>query len=191
MPYSQFYVKTNTVGDGSVNVSSGWYWASTLLTFKATPAPGWGFAGWQGSGTPLPLGNSGYWQNPWGRNINYNEPVSVHIGYFSSGGNPFTTVVIGNISETAVFYPGFEITATQGGSVSYSWSGGSGVVQPGQSVVLYVPVGTAITLQATPNSGYTFAGYRSSTYYGYSGPYSGSSNPATIYVTQPTTASSR
>ncbi|MGH2639079.1 MAG: hypothetical protein ACRDF4_07355, partial [Rhabdochlamydiaceae bacterium] len=47
-----------------------------------------------------------------------------------------------------VFYPSLLISATQGGSVTYSYGTTSGSLAQGKSSIIYVPSGTRITLSA-------------------------------------------
>ena len=69
-------------------------------------------------------------------------------------------VVSGAIEERASFYPGLTITAGGGGSVYYSWTGGSGTVSSGRTEVVYVPQGTEVALRAAPSSFlYSFGGW--------------------------------
>ena len=52
--------------------------------------------------------------------------------------------------EEAVFYPGLNITVETGGSVTYSYQGGSGSLGGGSTHILYVPPGTIVTLIEKP-----------------------------------------
>jgi hypothetical protein len=53
---------------------------------------------------------------------------------------------------TAVFDAGLVITAGTGGSIEYSYGSVSGSVPSGTSATIYVPVGTAVVLTASPDS---------------------------------------
>lgn len=137
---------------GTINVPSGWVDAGTTVQISEVPSQGWKFEGWTGSG-----GYSGLL-------------------------NATSMVVSGSVLENATFYPGLTIEASPDGAVTYAWANGSGVVQPGETDVIYVPQGASIKLQAAPSSAlYSFAGWRSSE--------SGSSATISLSVDSPQTVS--
>ncbi len=114
--------------ESSISPASGWYDVGAALTPSVTLASGWAVGEWVGTG---PGAYSGAQASP-------------------------TIVVVGPISETAILYPGLTVTSGAGGSVSYSYGGVGGIVPAGSSRTLYVPVGTIVTIIASPSSTYTF-----------------------------------
>ena len=57
-------------------------------------------------------------------------------------------------------YSTLTVSSGSGGSVTVTIGGQSWTVQPGYSQQFNVPVGATVTLTATPESGYVFAGWR-------------------------------
>jgi len=114
--------------ESSMSPGSGWYDVGASLTPSVNPAAGWAVGTWQGTG---PGAYSGPQASP-------------------------TILVVGPISEIAILYPGLTITAGAGGSVSYSYGGTSGTVSGGSSHTLSVPIGTTVTIVASPSSSNTF-----------------------------------
>ena len=152
---TQYYltVQANPTAGGSVSPASGWYNAGTQVQISATPNSGYQFYGWVGSGS----------------------------GSYTGSSNPATITMNGPITETAYFYVGVTLSATQGGSASASWSGGSASVSGPGSTTFYVAPGTTVQFTATPNSGVTFTGWTGSG----TGSYSGSANPVSVTVNYP------
>jgi hypothetical protein len=152
---TQYYLtmEANPAAGGSVSPGSGWYDAGSSIQISATPNSGYQFYGWVGSGS----------------------------GSYSGSANPATITMNGPITEIANFYVRVTLSATQGGSASASWSGGSASVGAGQSTTFYVPAGTTVQFTATPNSGVMFTGWTGSG----TGSYSGSANPVSVTVNYP------
>ncbi len=86
----------------------------------------------------------------------------------------------GPLNVTAVFDAGLTITAGDGGSIGFSYGTASGIVASGSSMTIYVPVGTVVTLAASPGSS-------TQTFIGWSGAASGSSSPTTLHLNAPAT----
>ncbi|PSN89735.1 hypothetical protein B9Q03_08345 [Candidatus Marsarchaeota G2 archaeon OSP_D] len=122
--YHQFYVEVtaNTQLGGEVSPQSGWYNATSTITLSATPTQGWVFERWSGTGGASYTGNQST------TTLSLNSPIV----------------------EEAVFYPGLNITVETGGSVTYSYQGGSGSLGGGSTHILYVPPGTIVTLIEKP-----------------------------------------
>lgn len=112
---------------------------------KATPADGYGFTNWSVNGASVSTAN----------------PVKVDVaenGSLSVNGTPVTMEQL-----TPVFVQLINITLTSGtgGTISYSctYNGTNvkaGTVAENSTETVKVPVGTAFTLTANPNSGYNF-----------------------------------
>jgi hypothetical protein len=129
----QYYVGVESAktGGGSVSPASLWCNATSTLRVVASPALGWSFGAWVGSGSGSSSGNA----------------TTIYVE------------VEGPINETAVFYPGLNLDVESGGSVTYSYGSTLGHASPGQQV-LYVPPDTNVTLIANPSSVfYTFGGW--------------------------------
>jgi hypothetical protein len=124
----QFYVeiKPNSAAGGSVTPASGWF--SQVVQILATANPGWQFENWNGSGT---ASFSGTWNYG---TLLLNSP----------------DVINSPIVEYATFYPGLTIN-TNYGTVTYSYSLGSGSVPSNTSEVLYVPLDANVSLTANPS----------------------------------------
>ena len=137
---------------GVVTPAAGWYDSGTVLQLDAVPSQGWQFEGWQGGG-----------------------PGSV------SGPQARLTLIVGPgapSNETAVFYPGVEISAHGPSSVSYADGRVSGTVQPGGEETVYLPPGTMLTVKGSSVPPWT-------TFSGWSGAVNASSSAATVYVAGP------
>lgn len=119
---------------GTVSSLSGWYAEGSTLHLAATPATGWLFAGWQGTGS----------------------------GSYSGAAPAQDVVVSSPINETASFNPGLAVTASAGGSIAYRFANTSGVVPAASAITLSVPPGSAVHLSATADAGWQFAGWTGS-----------------------------
>ncbi len=137
---------------GSTYPPAGSYWenSGSAVVISASANPGYAFYEWEGSGS--------------GSYSGYDDPASV--------------IMNGPLNETAEFFVWLTVSSGRGGSVSYSWSGGSGTVQSGGTSTFAVPPGTRVTLTAEPYSGLIFDGWVGSG----NGSYSGSDNPVTLTV---------
>src|SRR5579875_139179 len=125
--YSHQYYLTmvNSVqAGGTISPLSGWYDANSIVQISATPSSGWQFGAWSGSGASS-----------------------------ISGSLATTSLALSSpVTETATFNPGLTISASNGGSVLYSYGSVSGTVYSGQSRTLYVPLGTVVSVTAQPSS---------------------------------------
>ncbi len=129
----QYYVNVESAktGGGSVSPTSQWYDPAGTLRLDASSASGWSFGTWVGSGS----------------------------GSYSGNSTATDAQVEGPINETAVFYPGLNLSVESGGSVTYSYGSTLGQASPGQHI-LFVPPGTNVTLIAKPSSVfYSFGGW--------------------------------
>lgn len=93
-----------------------------------------------------------------------------------------SVMMTGPANVTALFYPGLTIVAGAGGSVTYTTSGGSGVVPAGSTLILYAPAGTVVTLVAQPSSW-------TDTFVSWSGGATGTSTTASVTMVGPATVS--
>ncbi|HVP22978.1 MAG TPA: S8 family serine peptidase [Conexivisphaerales archaeon] len=117
-------VGTATPQGGSVPVKGGWMEAGTSLSLASSPSVGWNFGEWQGQGA------SSY-----------------------SGNVPTPSVTVESaISDMVVFYPGLTVSVSGPGSVTVSYGGQLTVVKGGESVPIFAPLGTTLTLAAQPDS---------------------------------------
>ena len=107
----------------------------------------------------------------------------IHVFWFRVRATPSSALSVSVSRTPTPMLVGLTVTSENGGSVSYSWSGGSGTVQPSQTATIYVPYGTQVKLYADPDSGWAFASWSSSG----SGSYSGTNNPITVQVNNPMT----
>ncbi|MGC8600000.1 MAG: InlB B-repeat-containing protein [Nitrososphaeria archaeon] len=107
----------------------------------------------------------------------------IHVFWFRVRATPSSALSVSVSRTPTPMVVGLTVTSENGGSVSYSWSGGSGTVQPSQTATIYVPYGTQVKLYADPDSGWAFASWSSSG----SGSYSGTNNPITVQVNNPMT----
>ena len=133
----QYYVTVNAepaVG-GSTSTGSGWYDTGTSSHSTASAEPGWQFEDWNG------------------------------IGQGSYSGNDTSTMATVNapIFETANFFPGLTLNASNNVSILYTHGATSGSVEPGKSGTIFAPAGTTIQLTAKPKSLlYSFSGWTGS-----------------------------
>jgi hypothetical protein len=92
------------------------------VELSASPNQGWKFAGWNGAGT----------------------------GFYSGPSNSTSITVISPMVENATFYPGLRIAAGSNGQIMYVVGEQKGMVQAGGSATVFAPVGTRVTLVASP-----------------------------------------
>ena len=114
---------TSAPGAGGSTTPTGWHGAGSLATLDAVAAPGGRSEGWTGSG----------------------------LGSYSGNSSTATLTLDGPLNETAAFYPGFTITVSGSGSVSYAYPSAVGAVSSGSRTV-YVPPGTTVELSEKPSS---------------------------------------
>lgn len=115
---------------------------------KATPAEGYGFTNWSVNGASVSTAN----------------PVKVDVaenGSLSVNGTPVTMEQLTPVFEQMI---NITLTSGTGGTISYSctYNGTNvkaGTVAENSTETVKVPVGTAFTLTANPNSGYNFTGW--------------------------------
>jgi len=125
------YIESAKTGGGSVSPASQWFDAASALHLVASSSTGWSLGTWIGSGS----------------------------GSYSGNATTTDVQVVGAINETAVFYPGLNLSVEPGGSATYSYGSTLGHFSSGQHV-LYVPPGTNVTLVANPSSVfYSFGGW--------------------------------
>ncbi len=129
----QYYlvIESTSPSAGSVSPSSGWFNASSAITLSEKSDAGWGEGGWIGSGSGSYTGNI-----------------------------PSPSFIISSpITEKAVFLPGLTITASNGGTVRYSYGSVNGTVAQGSSKTLYLPPGTSVVLTPQPLVLYSFSSW--------------------------------
>ncbi|MDG6910278.1 MAG: thermopsin [Nitrososphaerota archaeon] len=132
--HHQYYLEVTSwpSGGGSVSPSAGWHDSGTSLQISASPSTGWKFEGWTGAGA----------------------------GSYTGLSNQTSFTLAAPTVENATFYPGLTIFAGANGRVSYSFGGTKGAVQGGASATIFAPLGTAISLQASPSYFlFAFAGW--------------------------------
>ncbi len=129
----QYYlaIQVNASAGGTVSGTAGWYNATATLTLEATANPGWQFQGWIGSGN----------------------------GSYSGSSTTASVAMDDPVTETAVFYVGLTLTASDGGSLQYAYGGTTGWVPAGGAETLYLAPGTNVTLSAAPSLFYQFDGW--------------------------------
>jgi len=151
----EYYVRVQTTAPSGTSVSpdSGWFGAGSTVKLNASTDLPWMFERWTGVGAS-----------------SYSGPDAMATFALASPAN-----------ETAVFYPGIEISAGEGGRVSYTAGPTTGTVQPGSSVVAFVPPGTSVVLTALPDFLRSLSGW--------SGLVSGNSQTTTVSVRAPSEVS--
>ncbi len=150
-------VKAPAVTNGTVKIGND-YTAQNDVTLavekggsfyvKATPADGYGFTNWSVNGASVSTAN----------------PVKVDVdtdGNLSVNG---TAVTMEQLTPNFVQLINITLTSGTGGTISYSctYNGTNvkaGTVAENSTETVKVPVGTAFTLTANPNSGYNFTGW--------------------------------
>jgi hypothetical protein len=122
----QFYVEVgvSTPVGGQVANADQWKDQDSSVILSATSAKLWSFAYWQGA-TPF----------------SYNGTTRLP-----------TLTVSGPANETAIFFPGLNLSADSQGSVAYSYGSINGTVEAGANTTIYVPPGRNVTLTARPNT---------------------------------------
>jgi hypothetical protein len=134
IPYQhQVYVTVQSAdaSGGVVSPPSGWYNASSSFELSANANSGWRFEDWTGTGA----------------------------GSYFGVENTTSIVTLSPIIENAEFYPGLTVSDVGYGGVTYEWAGGKSTIGSG-SRTLFVPVGTDVSLVATPSSMFfVFNGY--------------------------------
>ncbi|MDE1858328.1 MAG: thermopsin [Thaumarchaeota archaeon] len=132
--HHQYYLEITSgpSGGGSVSPPAGWHDSGTSIQIAASPSAGWKFEGWVGAGT----------------------------GSYTGLSNHTSLTLAAPTVENATFYPGLTIFAGGNGEVSYSFGGTKGAIQGGASATIFAPLGTAVSLQASPSSFlFAFAGW--------------------------------
>jgi hypothetical protein len=150
----QYYAKTviEPAGGGSASNITGWHDSGTTIQISAQGNSGWKFEGWGGFG-------SGSYTGPANStSVSFNAPVV----------------------EKATFYPGLTIVVGSGGSVSYTSPTASSTVPSSNTVVLYLPHGTTVSLAASSSSFLN-------TFSGWGGAASGSGSQVTLVLDSPQT----
>ena len=151
----QYYVvfDTSESNGGSSGIPTGWYNGSEAVILNPSTNSGWKFENWNGSGS----------------------------GSYSGNQSGKSLTIMGPITETAIFYPGLNISVTGPGTVKYAYSTIGSVVSSGQSTEFFVPPGTNVTLTAQPSA---FFGL----FNGWSGSKQSSSANITLEVNEPSTS---
>ena len=119
----QYFLQTlpNSALGGAIRNLTSWYQNGAAVRLNASATPGWEFAYWKG------IGSGAY-----------------------NGTEPSPSIALaGPAVEVAEFYPGLTIIISGGGQVLYSTAGARGNASTGRTVV-YVPLGSNVSLTATP-----------------------------------------
>jgi hypothetical protein len=116
-----FLTMSNSALGGVFLNRTQWYENGANVRLNASALSGWKFTYWEGVGSGA-----------------YNGSTAV-----------LSFPLRGPATEVAVFYPGLSIIVSGGGSVKYTAMGLNGNVSRGQNVV-YVPLGSNVTLRAIP-----------------------------------------
>ncbi len=122
----QFFVEVgvSTSAGGAVGNTNAWHDQYSSVVLNETTANLWSFAYWKGA-TP-----------------------------FSYNGTTLSPAlqVTGAANETAIFFPGLNISTDHQGAVAYSYGSISGTVPAGTNATVYVPPGRSVTLTAMPST---------------------------------------
>ena len=121
-------VSANAPAAGTLS-GGGWVREGTQVSVSENPGQGWVFMSWQGSGS----------------------------GAYSGNNQNFTVDVSTPVQERAVYYVGFALVATGGGTVTFSE--GSHVIPVTHELTVFVAPGTNITLSEKPDILKSFAGW--------------------------------
>ncbi len=132
----QFFlaIQVNAPQGGTITGTAGWYAQGATMTLHASAEAGWQFQGWIGSGTGSYTGSAA------------TAPAAMNAP----------------VTETAVFYVGVTLTASDGGSLQYSYGGTTGWVPAGGTAVLYLAPATNLTIRAEPSLFHQLDGWSSS-----------------------------
>ncbi len=122
----QFYVEVgvSTPAGGAEGTQNEWHDQGSTVVLNETTARQWAFAYWQGA---------------------------TAFSYNGTTISP-TLLVTGAANETAIFFPGLNISTDGQGSVAYSYGSISGTVQAGANATIYPPPGRNVTLTAIPGT---------------------------------------
>jgi hypothetical protein len=122
----QFLVEVgvSTPAGGGVGTSTQWRDQGSSVLLNQTSSKQWSFAYWQGA-TPF----------------SYNGTAPAP-----------TLLVTGPANETAIFFPGLNISTEERGAVAYSYGSINGTVPAGTNETIYVPPGRTVTLTAMPST---------------------------------------
>jgi hypothetical protein len=114
--------------------------------------------------------NSGWQFEAWG---------GLGQGSYAGAGNASVTF-LAPIVEKATFYPGLTISAGGGGAVSYTYptASSTGTVSAGSTSIVYLPLGTQVSVVANPSSSL-------SAFSGWTGAVSGTSSQITVVLDSP------
>lgn len=124
-------IQLSPTSAGTSAPASGWYAAAVAVQVKVTVDYGWKLEGWVSSG----------------------------MGSYTGLSSAAQLTVQGPITETAVLYAGLTISATDGGSVTYSYGNVSGSVAAGTSATIYAAPGTRVSLTEIPGFASGFLGW--------------------------------
>ncbi len=122
---------------GSVSNATGWENSGATIRISVSAAShGWKFISWNGNGT----------------------------GSYTGTNSTTNVVMFGPISELATFYAEVSINAPLGGQITYSYNSTQVAVSAGSSKVIYIPVGSNLTLSTVPSSFFfSFTGWNVTT----------------------------
>jgi len=151
----EFFLQTtpNTAAGGVIANETLWYNSGVGVSLNASAVPGWKFAYWNGVGS----------------------------GAYNGTQAAISFPLAGPATETAEFYPGLSIIVSGGGQVHYMAKGVNGSAPSGHNVV-FVPLGSNVTLKAVPS-------IFDIVFEGWSGAAKGKASQTTVAIDSPTTVS--